>query len=150
MKSVELSSSGDMERVRRDSRVRARFGDSETVAAYVEAYGYEFGANQAIGFEDASGQLEGGVVYHDWDPVRETIGMSAAGRRRWVNYDRLRLIFDYPFEQIGCRMVWGRTIVPAIGTMCLKVGGEGYTIPGLWTVVTLTADQWRKFRDERF
>lgn len=110
----------------------------------------DFGDCQAIGFLDQSGTLEAGVVYHDWDPERATIEVSAAAvSKRWISKPRVRLIFDYPVEQIGCDLVYARTEQPIIGRMFKALGGSGYVIPGLWTIVTLTADQWRKFRDEK-
>lgn len=128
-----------------------RFRDCDTVAAFVGAFGgIDFGPCQAIGFEDADGQLVAGVVYHDWDPNRETIALSVASTsKRWMSRSVCRLIFDYPFEQIGCRLVWGRTDEPIIGRVFKALGGDGFVIPGLWTIVTLTDDQWRAWRDER-
>jgi hypothetical protein len=127
---------------------RALFGQSERIASYVAAFGLaDFGPCQAIGFADSFGTLEAGVVYHNWNPAKLSIEMSVASRSaRWMTRERARLIFDYPFEQIGCELVWGRTELPIIGRVFKALGGDGYVIPGLFT---LTVDQWRLWRDER-
>lgn len=64
---------------------------------------------QAIGFHNKSGNLVAGVVYHNYCKASQTIEMSAySSVRRWTNKSIIRLLFDYPFRQIGCRLVVAR------------------------------------------
>lgn len=132
--------------------MRPLYGCSEQVAAFVAAFGQrvDFGECQAIGFLSDAGTLEAGAVYHDWNPEKEAIEMSFASLNpRWVSRSTAMLIFGYPFAQLGCRVVYGKTEEPIIVRIFKALGGDGYAIPGLWTIVTLTAEQWSKCKEAR-
>jgi len=142
--------------------VRAWFGHSDEVAAFVAALipGCErgFGDCQAIGFLNVLGALEAGAVYHNWNPEAEVIEISAASKhRRWGSLARLRLIFEYPFEQIGCQMVVARTAEdnPAPLRIWRTLGADEFRIPRLRgrgraeIITTLTAEAWAASRFAR-
>ena len=129
--------------------MRALFGHNATVADFVGSFGGcpDFGACQTIGFLDRDGALEAGVVYHEWDPEAETIEMSAASRSRlWLRKDRIKLIFDYPFQKVGTKLVYAKTSNKVIERMFAAMGGETHKIDGLWTVALLRAPQWIDYR----
>ena len=102
-----------------------------------------FGECTAVGFP-RDGKLEAGVVYHNWDPARRMIEMSAAATsRRWMTWPRARLIFGYPFE--FCDLVYARTDSPVIHRTFRLLGGSVFETP-VWTICTLTkeaCDGWR-------
>lgn len=133
--------------------MRALFGHSAEVAGFVATLlGEEgFGACQAIGFLSETGALEAGVVYHNWNPTTEVIEISAASTTRsWCTKARLRLIFGYPFEQIGCQMVVAR--ISEKNARALRIwralGATEHRIPRLYgrdeaaSVMTITDDDW--------
>lgn len=50
------------------------------------------------------GELRGGVIFHDYNPVAADIRISAAFTgSAWCLPRTLRTIFDYPVRQLGCR-----------------------------------------------
>lgn len=56
---------------------------------------------QAIGFAKSDGVLCGGVLYYNWHDG--DIEASAAGEGHWLTPLNLKIIFLYPFGQLGCR-----------------------------------------------
>ncbi|QAX31314.1 GNAT family protein [Leisingera sp. NJS204] len=79
------------------------------VAAGIFTPGRSFGPASAIGFATAEKGLVAGIVYHNFEPDAGVIEMSAFSTRRdWVSKSRLALLFQYPFEQLGCRAVVAR------------------------------------------
>ena len=71
-------------------------------------------ASKSIGViemdEQGEGQLIAGLVYHNWDPDAGTIEVSCAAipGKRWLTRQTIRRIYEYPFEQLGCQMLYGR------------------------------------------
>ena len=134
---------------------RPLFGQSEAVCAFVARFGerVEFGNCQAIGFLSPQSVLEAGVVYHDWNPEAETIELSGAAiHPRWITRERCRLIFDYPFAQIGCQLLHVQTTPEnnTVRRVFKALGGKEYAIPRMLgrerarIIITLTAEQWAK------
>ena len=108
---------------------------------------------QACGIFD--GKLIGGVVYHDWNPDAGTIEVTAYFERHdWMTRDRLRKLFAYPFDAVGCRMVVARhSEENRTARRIWKAWGARETcIPELHApgvalcVATLSADDWRGSR----
>lgn len=87
-------------------------GDVRAIIRFVE-HGLwngerEFGPATAMGWQDAQG-IVAGVVFHEWAPHYGVIELSSySARRDWLNKDRLREIFAYPFAQLGCRVAVAR------------------------------------------
>lgn len=134
------------------------FGHTADVAAFVAQFGerVDFGKCQAIGFLNPEGVLEAGVVYHDWNPEAEVIEMSGASvNPRWLTRERGRLIFDYPFHQIGCQAVYTRTTPgnKAVRRIMKAVGSNEYELPRLLgrdkslIISVLTAERWEITRE---
>jgi hypothetical protein len=106
--------------------------------------GDSFGNRRAIGWE-RDGQIVAGAVFHDWNPAKEVIEISVAGNGAWITRPRVREMFSYPFG--FCRMVWGKTESPVLRRAWRHLGGDEYDIPGLWTALTLTREQWLRYCD---
>jgi RimJ/RimL family protein N-acetyltransferase len=137
-------------------------GQTEAVAAFVSRLipGCDrgFGPCQAIGFTGDHGELVAGVVYHNWSPEHGTIELSAAStRRNWTTRDRIKTVFGYPFDVVGCRIAIAR--ISEHNTRARRIwrslGASEYTIPKLRTpqeaevIYTLDADDWRKSKFAR-
>lgn len=131
------------------------YGHDEAVARFVaDILGFDrgFGENKAIGFLDRDGRLEAGVVFHDYSPENGVIEISAASTcPRWLSRARMHEIFDYPFGQIGCRLVVARISEhnKRARRLWISLGSDEYVIPALIAphtaqiIYTLTAEQWR-------
>lgn len=120
------------------------YGD--LVSEYARGMGLAFGEHQAIGWVRA-GRLEAAAIYHNWHPRTETIEISVAGTRDWITRARVREMFEYPFG--FCRKVYGTTRSETLLRAWKHLGGEVYPIPGIYTVVTLTREQWKECRHGR-
>lgn len=127
----------------------------EAVAAFVSLGLWDdlrgVGECQAVGFAGPGG-LVAGVLFHDWVPEAGVIELTAyATRRDWLTKDRLRTIFGYAFDQIGCRMAVART--PEDNSTARRIwralGASETCIPDLHRpgealcIQTLTAEAWR-------
>jgi hypothetical protein len=104
------------------------------------------GEHQAIGFFGPNG-IEAGAVYHNWDPEMGSIEISVAGDGAWITRRRVVEMFEYPFA--FCRLVWGRTQSPVLRRAWRHLGGAEHDVPGLFTLVTLSADQWKEYTHGR-
>lgn len=115
-------------------------------------YSTGFGPCQAIGFLDGKGRLVAGIVYHNWQPENKVIEMSAASiHRKWLTRDRLKEIYGYPFDGLGCRLVMARhgENNHRARRIWRSLGAKEYAIPELRSpteaeiIAVLTAEQWR-------
>ena len=136
---------------------RALYGHTADVVAFVCKLLDEpgFGSCTAIGFLAEDGTLEAGAVYHNYNPDTQVIEITAASiHRRWGTLERLRVIFGYPFEQLGCQMVVARTSENNKGPLRIwkALGADFHRIPRLFgryeaaIITTLTVEQWREGR----
>lgn len=67
-----------------------------------------FGEATAMGWADETG-IVAGFVWHNWDVDSKTIEVSGYSTRRdWCSKAILRELFDYPFDQLGLRIVCAR------------------------------------------
>jgi hypothetical protein len=90
-------------------------------------YGYRIAAASGTSFNPASDQviarvkdgvLLGGVTYQGYTGA--SIQLHMAGfRHDWANRDFLWVAFDYPFNQLGCRKVFGQ--VPETNQLALEI-----------------------------
>ncbi len=71
----------------------------------------------AMGVEDESGQLIGGVAVVDFNGVNASLHVAGEGRR-WCSRKFLRTVCDYLFLQCGLRRVTG--IVPSSNAAALQ------------------------------
>lgn len=64
------------------------------------------GMGAAIGFTYET-SLVAGVAYtmYNGANVWAAIAVDPAYQRRWLSRDALRVIFDYPFRQLGCQRI---------------------------------------------
>lgn len=66
-------------------------------------------ADTVISRVDEEEELLGGMIYTAF--TRASIHMHVAGfRNNWANRDFLWCIFDYPFNQLGCKKVFGQVV----------------------------------------
>ena len=117
--------------------------DGDPVAAFVASHGtrVDFGPGWAFGWGDP---VSAGVVFHDWEPERRRIEISAASENpRWLTRQRVRAIFGFAFG--FCDLVYCRSDHPTVHRMFRALGGEVHATP-VWTICTLTAGQWKERR----
>jgi hypothetical protein len=113
---------------------------SSEAAAFVASFGtrVEFGNCWAFGWGDP---IHSGVVFHDWEPEKRRVEISAAAtNRHWLTRNRVREIFEVPFG--FCDLVYCRSEHPTVHRFFRALGGQRFQTP-VWTIHTLTADQWK-------
>lgn len=131
------------------------WGADEQVSAWVAAHiaGCErgFDAARALGVVNRSGDLVAGVVFHDWNPERGLVEVSAASTdRRWLTRGVIRAVFGYGFAI--ARMVVTRTSEKnePVRKMWRAFSASEYVIAELWApdeagvIYTLTPDQLKQ------
>lgn len=120
--------------------------------------GREFGPATAIGFANADEGLVAGFVYHNFEPENGTIEVSGYSTRRdWVNRSLFKTIFEYPFDQLGCRMVVARHSERNKRAIRIwdALGAKQITLPDMRgegeaeVVAQLKSADWRKSRFTR-
>jgi hypothetical protein len=101
------------------------------------------------------GRLRAGFVYHAYNPDAGVIEISGAALdRAWASKDRVRVIFGYPFDFLGCQMVVARTSEnnPTPLRIWRALGADEIRIPRLFgrdeaaILTMLTVEQWRSSR----
>lgn len=135
---------------------RALIGHTPLIVQFVAHlldFPEDFGPCEGLGFLDRDGFLEAGIIYHNFQRKYGIIEITAAARgHKWGTRGRLKAIFAYPFDQLGCQMVVARTSErnPTPLRIWRALGADEYRIPRLRgrdeaeIVTTLTVEQWRK------
>ena len=81
-------------------------GDPDRVIPFVDATigGQEHFSSDCfcIGIQNEAGEIEGGCVFTGYDGVGVVLH-SAGSSPAWLNRTFLRVVFSYPFIQLGCR-----------------------------------------------
>jgi RimJ/RimL family protein N-acetyltransferase len=98
-----------------------RFGVAAHAERIAEAAGTTYNpvVDQCISCVNAKDQLLGGVIYKDYTGPGGSITAHTAGfNKRWVNEEMLWVCFDYPFNQLKVKKMWGQ--VPASNQKALK------------------------------
>lgn len=88
-------------------RIAIGQGVVEWVARRTNDYG-NFGAAQGIGLQEWKGGAWvaiAGVAYAEWNGVNVVCHIASDGSKRWLNRQYLWTIFDYPFNQLGARLI---------------------------------------------
>lgn len=88
-----------------------RFNNNDDALAIAEEAGmiYNPFADQTIASIDKDGALKGGVIYTHWTGQGGSIGMhSASFLPGWVNRTMLWVCFDYPFNQLQVKQIFGQ------------------------------------------
>lgn len=99
-----------------------RFNDMDDGREICEAAGSCFNplADVSIARLTPEGKLMGGVVYNGYTGKGGSIGLHYAGfHPRWFSRDMLFVCFDYPFNQLGVKKIFGQ--VPASNAQAIKV-----------------------------
>ena len=138
------------------------FGHDDVVARFVAMVtpgcSADFGACKAIGVLDDEGALVAGMVFHDWNPDAGTMQISSASLTpRWLTGEVRHIMFAYPFEQVGCQMVF--LLVSAKNERMCRIakafGFKPYLIERMrgrdedGFIFTLTDDAWRNLKFTR-
>jgi len=115
----------------------------------------QFGDCVAIGFANAVEGLVAGFVYHNYEPETGVIEVSGYSTRRdWCTKALLKVIFDYPFNQVGVRLVVARHSEhnKRVRRIWKSIGAKEYVIPDLRAdgeaevVSVLSRNDWMKSR----
>src|SRR3954453_10025529 len=65
--------------------------------------------DQIIARVTSRGNLMGGVLFSYWTGLGGSINMHVAGfHPRWISRTMLNVCFDYPFNQLGVRKIFGQ------------------------------------------
>lgn len=78
-------------------------GVVEWVARQTNEFG-NFGTDIGIGWQKG-GRIVAGVAYADWNGPNVVCHIASDGSRRWLTREYLWTIFDYPFNQLGCKRI---------------------------------------------
>lgn len=134
--------------------IEPKFGADREVVEFVAArVGAErgFGDCRCIAWMDGE-QMIAGTVYHNWYPEAGVIELSsAADHPRWLTPKSLRLLFEYPFNQLGCQLVVLRMSETnsRMRDIARRFGFSETIIPRLRgrneneCICCLTVEQWR-------
>lgn len=123
------------------------------VAAQIDGCERGFGPCVALGIANSADEIVAGVVFHDWNPERGLIEMSAAATdRRWLTRRVANVAMGYAFA--AARMAVARTSErnTPVRRLWAALGASEYLIPDLWgdgeagVILTLTGPQWHKSR----
>ena len=86
------------------------YGHDEEIVRFVAAFGpsgTDFGRCKTIGVIDHNGVLLAGLVYFNHKPDAATMEVGAAATTpRWFNRMTYRRMFEYPFTQCDCQMIY--------------------------------------------
>ena len=114
-----------------------------------------FGRCKTIGMIDAEGKLIAGLVYFNYDLEAEAIEFGAAAiTPRWFTRATYRRMFEYPFVECGCQMLYGRVRAENEHLLSLlaRVNFNLTMVPRMYgrsedgVLCTLTDDQWLECR----
>ena len=86
----------------------------EWVAKRTNEFG-NFGCATGIGWRKDGGKMAGkwrengeivaGVAYAEWNGPNVVCHIASDGSKRWLTREYLWTIFDYPFNQLGCKRI---------------------------------------------
>lgn len=88
-----------------------RFGNVDDGERIAQAAGttFNWGVDPVIARVTPKGELMGGVLFSYWTGFDGSINMHSAGfHPRWVNRTMLWVCFDYPFNQLGVKKIFGQ------------------------------------------
>jgi len=93
--------------------------DGEQIAKTVQ-FIYNPRGDTVISRFDRDGDLMGGVIYTGYTGPKGSVGMHYAGfHPRWFSRDMLFVCFDYPFNQLGVKKIFGQ--VPVMNEEVVKL-----------------------------
>lgn len=130
------------------------YGHDEEIVQFVAQFGLpsggDFGRCKTIGVIDTDGKLIAGLVYFNYDPSAAVIEFGAAAiDHHWFNRATYRRMFEYPFIECGCQMLFGR--VRADNELLSQLARLNFNltmVPRMYgrsedgVLCTLTDDQW--------
>jgi RimJ/RimL family protein N-acetyltransferase len=134
------------------------FGQHEVVGKFISDRiphngGHGLGGAKTIGIIDGDGRLIGAVAFGNWDPVAKVIEVAGASiSPRWLTRRTIQVIYDYPFKQLGCQMIYQRTPIDNERLLRqLAVGGYSFIkVPRMFgrdrdgVLCMLTCEDWER------
>ncbi len=134
---------------------RFSFDTPQVVRFVADQIGWDgdFGHCVGLGFLGPGG-IEAGFVYHDYQPDFGTIEITGASKGWIGTRGKLRAVFGYPFDQLGCQMCLARTQNPRAARIWKRLGAQEYRIPRLFgrgtegTILTLTQEAWGAWNEK--
>lgn len=111
------------------------------------------GEFSAMAVADNNQNIIGGIVYHNYDDKAGSIEISAASlNSQWLSKGVLHGMYQYPFEQLGCQIVYQQNSESnsKVGKILRRLGFNEYKIPRIrglndaLMIYTLTKEQWLK------
>lgn len=100
------------------------------------------------------GNLLGAVIFHDWQPDRETVEMSVHGEKGWISRRVVNAAMSYIFDGLNCQMVVGQAASTNAAALALdrRIFANEVVIPRLMGrntdghIFSLTHEQWLSHR----
>lgn len=131
------------------------YGHDEEIAQFVAQFDPRGRAAivncKAIGVVDDDGKLIAGMVYHNYDEAAGVIEFGlAATDRKFFNRTTFRRMFEYPFIECGCQMLYTRVRSDNeyLLSQMARLNFSLTLIPRMYgrdadgVIGTLTDDQW--------
>jgi len=133
------------------------YGHDEEISRFIATFAHgqlasdNFGRCKTIGIIDEEGKLVAGMVYFNYDPRAATIEFgSASTTPRWFNRATYRRIFEYPFMECGCQMLYAkiRADNEYLLSQFARMNFNLTIVPRMYgrsddgVLCTLTDDQW--------
>lgn len=73
-------------------------------------HGVNPGYTAAVGIGvEKDGEIQGAVIYHEWNGASIRIHVVSNGSKRWVTREWLHVVFMYAFDQLGVKRITGFT-----------------------------------------
>lgn len=123
------------------------------VAAHIPDCERGFGECRALGVVNHNGELVAGVVFHEWNPERGLIELSAAATdRRWLTRTVANIAMGYAFSVARMAVVRTDERNMPVRRLWKALGVVEHVIPDMWApgvatiIITLTLEQWQKSR----
>lgn len=137
------------------NKVVAVYDYPDAVRAFVENGLWQgtrqFGKCTSVGFANENEGLVAGFVFHNYDPDTNVIEVSGySARRDWCTLPLFKALFEYPFDDLGVRLVAARHSEHnrRARRIWRAIGANEYTIPELRAegeaevISILTKDAW--------
>lgn len=124
---------------------------AEFVSQFISRGAAPTGRFKAIGVLDGDLRLIAGCVYFNYDDEADVMEFALASiDRRWANKTMFKRMFEYPFIECGCQMLFTRVRAdnePLLSQMA-RLNFNLTLIPRMYgreddgVIGTLTDDQW--------
>lgn len=147
------------------------YGHDAEIAKFYDLFAHgqiaspHFGHCKTIGVIDKEGKLVAGLIYYNYNKNSAAIELGVASiTPRWLNRAVYRRMFEYPFIECGCQMLYVRIRADneRLLSVVARMNFDLIYVPRMFgrnddgVYCTLTDDQWldsnvskRLYRDAR-